>query len=101
MKVQHTPGPWVIYTEPKTLKIRGPYREYITQWTTESAGSYKLSDETRERMRLERIANANLISAAPDLLKALKVIVEAGGIGPEGMFEDAREAIAKAEGGAP
>lgn len=43
--------------------------------------------------------NPNLIAAAPDLLEALKVIVENGGIGPESMFHDARAAIAKAEGG--
>ena len=41
----------------------------------------------------ERIRNA-----APDLLAALKVIVEVGGIGPDDMFDDARDAIARAEG---
>jgi hypothetical protein len=33
-----------------------------------------------------------------ELLAALKVLVENGGIGSEDMFDDAREAIAKAEG---
>ena len=44
------------------------------------------------------LANARLIAAAPDLLEALKVLVENGGIGPEQMFRDARAAIAKATG---
>lgn len=43
-------------------------------------------------------ANARLIAAAPELLEALKVLVANGGIGSEDMFDDAREAIAKAEG---
>ena len=34
-----------------------------------------------------------------ELLEALKVLVENGGIGPEQMFHDARAAIAKATGG--
>jgi hypothetical protein len=42
--------------------------------------------------------SANQINA--ELLAALKVIVEAGGIGPEEMFRDARDAITRAEGGA-
>ena len=33
-----------------------------------------------------------------ELLEALKVLVENGGIGPEQMFHDARAAIAKATG---
>lgn len=33
-----------------------------------------------------------------ELLKALKVLVDNGGIGPEDMFDDARAAIAKATG---
>ena len=42
-------------------------------------------------------ADARLIAAAPDLLEALKVFVDNGGIGSEDMFDDARAAIAKAE----
>ena len=33
-----------------------------------------------------------------ELIEALKVLVENGGIGPEQMFHDARAAIAKATG---
>lgn len=36
--------------------------------------------------------------AAPELLAALQVLVDNGGIGPESMFHDARDAIAKATG---
>ena len=36
-----------------------------------------------------------------ELLEALKVLVENGGIGPEQMFHDARAAIAKATGEQP
>lgn len=41
-----------------------------------------------------------LIAAAPDLLAALRVLVDNGGIGPESMFDDARDAIANATGSA-
>ena len=62
------------------------------------------SDEKRTSVCFEgawtecAAANARLIAAAPDLLAALKVIVEVGGIGPDDMFDDARDAIARAEG---
>ena len=46
----------------------------------------------------QQAANARLLAAAPELLEALKVLVENGGIGPEQMFHDARAAIAKATG---
>lgn len=46
------------------------------------------------------IANARLISAAPDLLDALKMMLEGGLEGPPPQaIEDARAAIAKAERG--
>lgn len=45
-------------------------------------------------------ANAQLIAAAPELLDALKLLVDNGGIGPESMFRYARAAIAKATGAA-
>lgn len=44
-------------------------------------------------------ANAHFIAAAPDLYEALKKIIKEGVIYPGGGFEDAFEAIAKAEKG--
>ena len=44
-------------------------------------------------------AEIDALKAGRDaLLAALQVIVDAGGIGSEDMFDDAREAIAKARG---
>ena len=87
MKTQHTPGPW----EYMGSSIVGP-----------NIGS---SEEKWLRPVIARfstgvsLGNLNLMLAAPDLLEALKVLVENGGIGPEQMFHDARTAIAKATGG--
>lgn len=78
----YTPGPW---------KAEGP-RVYADR----KGGSLIA---TMAWFPGEEAANARLIAAAPELLEALRVLVENGGIGPESMFDDARAAIAKATGG--
>ncbi len=52
-----------------------------------------------EAQEQEDTANAHLLAAAPDLLDALEIIA-AGNTDPDQMVEIAREAIAKATGGA-
>ena len=52
----------------------------------------------RDTPKEELEAVARLFAAAPELLDALKLIVDNGGIGPESMFRYARAAIAKAQG---
>jgi hypothetical protein len=75
---KHTPGPWKIW-EQYIARITDRH-EVICQW-----GSY--SSE----------ADARLIAAAPELLKALKVLVALYGEDSVSMG-NARAAIAKAEG---
>lgn len=82
---KHTPGPWV---------YEGP-RNSIIVWADdgESRICFMTSDGPAE-------ANARLIAAAPDLLKALKEAVYVAHAYDEhpGWLDAARAAIAKAEG---
>ena len=90
---KHTPGPWV----PEDGGGKGSWikSEVNGEWAALACGSDDLTAE----------ANADLIAAAPDLLKALKYIVAEC---DEDMDDDynphaaplanARAAIAKAEG---
>ena len=91
---KHTPGPWAV----NRLITSGNQSLgfHITAPRDGSVSPVCVGEDTGYG---EIDANARLIAAAPDLLEALKVIVENGGIGPESMFHDARAAIAKAEGG--
>ena len=82
---KYTKGPWAVYVNaPSDIVIR------------------KMSKDGYELCSIASVssghANARLIATAPELLEALKVLVENGGIGPEQMFHDARAAIAKATG---
>jgi len=79
---KHTPGPWEINEQYIIARSKRGLRT-ICQW-----GSY--TDEP----------DARLIAAAPDLLKALKVLVALHGNGPGDSvsMDNARAAIAKAEG---
>ena len=95
---KHTPGPWIADIE------EYPYRREIFI-TTEN-----YDPDADEGERICRvfddtnigIANARLIAAAPELLEALKIcqvrIFMVDGCSHE--YEQARAAIAKAEGGA-
>lgn len=91
----HTPGPWVIY-EPdvNSLELRDGCGGYICELTTEGC---EIPPDAR--------ANARLIAAAPDLLEALKDMVngidnEIGRSRTDTNFPKARAAIAKAEAAA-
>lgn len=94
--MSHTPGPWEwLYGH---SGLRG-------QPTTDNADGMVLAYEPHEGMWLrdyttEGAANAHLIAAAPELLEALKAVVNA--LGFHGIARDAANraisAIAKAEG---
>lgn len=101
MKIKHTPGPWFIDSDgegkPNAIVTSTHDKDGIDDDVCEVYGGNSDNCDTRE-------ANAHLISAAPDLLSACKLM--AGYIArPEGFgdtFEimaKAVEAIAKAEGG--
>lgn len=101
-RTQHTPGPWKLEDESST----GPRGDASIHYDIPSVGSIYLGDVNikRDPELLETMqANARLIAAAPELLEALKELVEAiwdGRLESEGAetFTDpARAAIAKAE----
>ncbi|MAN77817.1 MAG: hypothetical protein CML24_11640 [Rhizobiales bacterium] len=90
--VKHTPGEWTAkwskYNEGELLVQAGmPTNRVLAIFDGDGDGP----DE-------QSLADAHLISAAPDMLKALKRIVHEWDGEPEDMAE-AREAIAKATGG--
>ena len=82
---KHTPGPWW-YQEKSDA-----YTHIIRAGESRYLGSFSQSDNP------EVEANARLAAAAPDLLAALKRIDHDWDGEPEDM-QEAREAIAKAEG---
>ena len=87
MTTQHTPGPWeILYNDPQ--------EEYWVTRPHYDAGPAKI---------VYHIEDARLIAAAPDLLEALKEMLDnhedaCTGYG-EGAAEKARAAITKATGG--
>ena len=96
---KHTPGPWVTLPE----EVDKPY---IRIRGTRLGGRYKVAnvitpvyEGVHEREATETRANARLIAAAPELLEALKKMLEVwehGGIATYPIGE-ARAAIKKAE----
>ena len=93
---KHTPGPWEVAYQDKNGQsvVKGEHIEVATCWH-HCVGS----------IEKEMHANARLIAAAPELLEALKEIVDAAdGAGWEQLdpsFKKARAAIAKATGEHP
>jgi hypothetical protein len=92
---KHTPGPWYVRGAPAAYQHEKP--RDITSGHSLIATACMLNN-----FRGETLANARLIAAAPDMLEALRTIVE---YGPQsGMKADApmliaaRASIAKAEG---
>jgi hypothetical protein len=97
---QHTPGPW------KTLN-RGTNRLVdIVQGSDASNGLAKvwLNEYRKRGATPERLANARLIAAAPELLEALERILTTHDDSCQGAecgiagIDAARAAIAKAKG---
>lgn len=92
----HTPGPWNV--EPA---VPGE-ASGVHVFAANPAGCSEDGDLVTIADFIENDANARLIAAAPDLLKACRVLLaiydaELGGIGHPGVRE-ARATIAKAEG---
>jgi hypothetical protein len=93
-EMKHTPGPWSLSEKYHSVNVRAVDGPYVADCNASAAIGW----ETKQ-------ANAHLISAAPDMLAALKTLdsIERG---MQGWHEDAkaeawakaRAAIAKAEG---
>ena len=106
-KQQHTPGPWVIETVPTSVGIChkiGPFPpRRPDDVTPRSACLYADYPSVHNPADNELYANARLIAAAPDLLKALELLVDNpyrdGTESDDRLRLIARAAIAKATGG--
>ena len=90
----HTPGPWIVY-QPESIHIC--YEGEDNPATIRAGGTHVATiPGMRPHLTGNRLANAHLISAAPDLLAALERLAH-----PMADDEDldyAREVIAKAKG---
>lgn len=103
---QHTPGPWIVYqfagidtedgdAETAIMAYADENGEEGATLATVNRWSYGDSPPTEESE-----ANAHLLAAAPDLLKACKAIRESElkGTDPANALIAVAEAIKKAEG---
>ena len=90
---KHTPGPWKARYAPDRAP---PVETWCIDWSEDH-------EEIAEIVHGE--ANARLIAAAPELLEALKAIVDEQdarqGYASVQSYDAARAAIAKATGGQP
>lgn len=94
----HTPGPWKVINHPRVVHVS-------SQRSVGFGGNGMSSVAWLTGGSLAQEANASLIAAAPDLLAALKAMVEWGPLAESldvAEFRvdvaNARAAIAKAEG---
>ena len=97
MNTQHTPGPWTAVDGGRYIQSS---REHGVNTTTQHDLDICRLDYENNMLAGERVANARLIAAAPDLLAALRTLVELEERGqPPGTDDIAtgRAAIAKAE----
>ena len=102
-KVNHTPGPWGVPDigtgSGNVLVSKGKMADWKGMIASVDAGNYRSSQE-------EGLANAFLISAAPELLEAAKGALSfmgtipeiEGGSAPDSIRGKLRSAIEKAEG---
>lgn len=89
MKTQHTPGPWFVSMDGRTITSGG------------NGTNIAIPCVLQHGMKGDKDANARLIASAPQLLETLEALVEAYSdtIIPECQFiANARAAIAKAKG---
>ena len=91
-EMKHTPGPWFVDHEfTGDVYSEGPRYEIATAWRE---GRHKGPPTSEGAM------NAHLIAAAPNLLEACRLLVDAdgGAMSYSDRVNLARHAIAKAEG---
>lgn len=97
MTTQHTPGPWQPFTRYVTAKGRFLAKAFEANDATEQPG-FSAGQEPQQS-QTEAAANARLIAAAPELLAALEHLMRYD-FGDSDGAKQARDAIAKAKGGA-
>ena len=97
---KYTPGPWFIEVEREA--IRGTYA--VSDDFGTLIAHVETWDESDKEVQEQAQANADLVTAAPDLLEACKLAHEIAFFnqhvsGMIALAEICRKAIAKAEGG--
>lgn len=96
----HTPGPWAITSISRETGAIGIGKDRIL--IAEAHNGYSFWDVMNGNEPREQLANARLISAAPDLLVALKMLVsninEFGAVTDGEFIGCAESAILKATG---
>lgn len=114
LQPKHTPGPWLIPDEHlELIEKTNLGLIHIEAWQDNGYGedgeTISIANVVNDTTFSQRVANARLIKAAPDLLQSLKMAVawveNAGGLPmnkymPRGVesLDDLRNAINKAEG---
>ena len=100
--MKHTLGPWEVADLPHSIVVRteSPNKTPYGASRYAAIGGFDRSDPDQLN---EALANARLIAAAPDLLKALNTILNIclldNGHWSKTIEREAHEAIAKATGG--
>ena len=99
---KHTPGPWIGAGPSFGDPLPRYTTEIVTEREDEDGAATSICELPFHHHDDENEANARLIAAAPELLEALKEIVDAAdGAGWEQLdpsFKKARAAIARATG---
>jgi hypothetical protein len=95
--VKHTPGPWEFYP---ASKMHPPGSDHNYGRIVWACGRGEVAQTPGLYNDAEDDANARLIAAAPDLLEALCNVLSyvPHGDMPVTIYDNARAAIAKAEG---
>lgn len=100
-EAKHTPGPWCMGRKGNECRI---YADRDQHAIARTYGTGLNGIGVCELTGPENKADARLIAAAPELLAALKGMLEVFGdefgMGDSSVCDDARAAIAKVEGGA-
>ena len=114
---KHTPGPWKVSDKMMTDEmvcrhdtlgawvhscrhIEGAGKLLATAQSNEPIGPVCNGGHPQVESRDEMLANARLIAAAPELLAALRMVMEHDGRLTGADWETIRAAVDKAEGGA-
>jgi hypothetical protein len=99
-----TPGPWRVVETPTKSRFSAGWREIQgpgPRWQgVVWADWYQAGEDTYSGVKISE-ADAHLIAAAPDLLAALQELLEYAAVSEipgEAYIQQARAAIAKAEG---
>lgn len=104
-RTQHTPAPWHV-SEGRSIQAAWETHEIVqvcsistSHWSTSPGhDDVPLNRSRNERMRSESEANARLIAAAPELLDALRRVIDSP-FEPDKWRINVEAAIAKAQGG--